>query len=689
LTQSVPNFAHNGNGSTLSATGIRGIVAATRNIGFESGMGVYIDEIYVGRPSAFNQNLDDIQQLEVLRGPQGTLFGRNTIAGAVNITTKKPSEEFEGRLKATVGDRGRANVSGFLSGPIISDKLYGKVSLYTVNRNGFVENAFDDENLSNEDRQGYRVSLVFQPSDTLEVTLSADDMKERTNRLFTQFRSVDPTSPLAGLYGAAFAGNPCCLAAGVVPNLTSQDAGPTENRDLSGQSLKVVWDLNSGHTITSISSRRETDFLLVADDDTTPVLVSHSTFRDTSDLFTQELRLNSVDDDTFNYVVGLYYQNTDSSSTRATTIGTPGVFAGFPNFTNGAGVAITDADGNIIVPIGAIDSQATVKSESFAAFGSLNYSVSEAVTATVGLRYTSEDKSLVFAQQNGTFTGHPTVNASPEIEDSGLSGNISFRYAFDEGSNLYASFARGFKSGGFNPDIVPNDDIVFGEEIAHTFEIGLKSTWMDSRIRLNAAAFYTDYKDQQVQRLGVSSAGGTGFQITNADSKILGGEIELRAMPFENFEFGFTLGLLDHEYKGFGNCSTTEDTQVDVGGQFVLIDCTGNKLSYVPDVTYNLMAQYTLPTSFGEFFARVDHGYKGSSFSEPGNFARTFIPSSNKTDIRVGYLSEDGLFEVSAWGKNIGDNEDLQFSWYIPSFQASYQSFSIGSEYGIDFILNF
>ena len=118
LTKSVPNFVHNGNGSTLSATGIRGVVASTRNIGFESGMGVYIDGVYVGRPSAFNQNLDDILQLEVLRGPQGTLFGKNTIAGAVNITTKKASDVSEGRIKATIGDRGRKNLSGFFFGSI-------------------------------------------------------------------------------------------------------------------------------------------------------------------------------------------------------------------------------------------------------------------------------------------------------------------------------------------------------------------------------------------------------------------------------------------------------------------------------------------------------------------------------------------------------------------------------------------
>jgi len=690
LTKSVPNFVHNGNGSTLSATGIRGVVASTRNIGFESGMGVYIDGVYVGRPSAFNQNLDDILQLEVLRGPQGTLFGKNTIAGAINITTKKPSETMEGRIKATIGDLDRRNISGFISGPIKGDVLLGKISLYSVERDGFVNNAFDNSKLSNENRNGYRVSLVYNPNEDLEIIFNADDMEETTNRMFTQWRGTDVTSPLAGLYNFALADNPCCFASGIVPNLTAQNGDNIENRDLSGQNLQIISDLESGHTFTSISSVRNTDFLLGADDDGTPLDISHSRFEDKSDLFTQELRLDSPDNENYNYVVGLYYLNSDSSASRETRVFTPlGVFDGIPNFLNGAGVPITDAAGNLVLLEGTVASESSVDSESYAVFGSLNYNINDDTTLTVGLRYTSEEKSLQFQQINTAFTGHPNVATSPSIKDSGLSGNVALRYSFNDNMSVYASFSRGFKSGGFNPDIVPNDDIVFDQEIAHTSEIGVKSVFLDNRVRLNLAAFYTDYQDQQVQRLGVSELGGTGFQISNADSEISGLEMELNGNVTDNFEVGVSVGILDHQYKNFANCSTTEDNQVDAGGQFVLLDCAGNKLSFVPDLTYNIMAQYTTTTSVGDLFARVEYGYKGKSFSEPGNFARTAIGSSNTTDFRVGYNDPDGSIEISFWGKNISDKENRLFSWYIPAFQSSYQSFSIGAEYGVDFILNF
>lgn len=686
LANSVPNFTFNGSGNTLAATGIRGIVAATRNIGFESGMGVYIDEVYVGRPSAFNQNLDDVQQVEVLRGPQGTLYGRNTIAGAINITTKEPTNELEGRLKATVGDRERFNVSGFVSGPIIEDVLRAKLSLYSVQREGYVENAFDDSLLNDEDRQGYRASLYFTPTENLEFVLSADDMRERTNRTFTVFRQTDVTSPLAGLYNVVLADDPCCQG---VPNLTSQDGDPREDRDLSGQSLRATYELDSGYSIISISSFRQTDFEIVADDDATPLPTSLSTFADESDLFTQELRIESPADRRFSYVAGLYYQDTESSASRQTAIATPAPFSGIPNFTNGAGFPITDADGNIIEPIGAISSSASVEAESYAVFGSLDFDLTDQLTTTFGLRYTSEEKSLDFVQTNTSFTGQPNVVATPSIDDEGVSGNLSLAYQLNDQVNVYGSFARGFKSGGFNPDIVPNDDIAFGEETVDTFEIGVKSQLLDNRLRLNSAVFFSDYKDQQVQRLGTSPVGGTGFQITNADSEILGFELEATAILFENLQIGGSLGLLDHEYTEFADCSATEDNQLDENGQFILLDCTGNELSYVPDVTYSINGEYTIPANIGDFFVRAEYNFKGEHFSEPGNFERTAIPDADITNVRIGFSDRGGRFELAAFGRNVADNENLQFSWYIPAFQTSYQSFGIGSEYGVDLIVNF
>ncbi len=675
LARSVPNLTFNGNGSTLSAIGIRGIVAATRNIGFESGIGVYVDQVYVGRPAGFNQNLDDIQQVEVLRGPQGTLFGRNTIGGAINITTKTPGDEIEGKIKLTAGDFSRFNASGYISGPIAKDKVYGKLSVYSITRDGFVDNIVDGSTLSDEDRQGYRASLRFTPTDNLEIAISADDMEERTNRMFTQFTSFDVTSPLAGLYLGPLGGNPALAA---TPNLTGQDFTPVEDRDVSGQSLRATLELESGANLVSISSIRETDFLLLADDDTTPIFLSHTTFDDRSELFTQELRWESPVGDTFDYLFGFYYQDSDASASRSTLITTP---PGLPFTVNGAGFTFG--------PVGCICSESSVESESWAVFGSLNYRFTERVSLAVGLRFTDEDKSLNFNQENTAFTGHPNINTQPSISDSGLSGNVSLSYATDN-VTYYGSIGRGFKSGGFNPDIVPNSDITFSEELVWTYELGLKSILADGAVRINGAVFFTDYQDQQVQRLGSSPIGGTGFQISNADSEITGAEVELSALPTENLELGLGIGLLDHEYTSFADCSTTADNAIDpVTGQLVQLDCTGNKLSYVPDVSYSASVKYVVPLGFADLVSRVEFSYKDEVFSEPGNFDRTFVPDQDNIDLRIGLVAEDGSWELSAWGKNLGDNEDEQFSWYIPAFQTSYSSYSIGRQYGVDFIYGF
>jgi iron complex outermembrane receptor protein len=675
LTKSVPNFTFNGNGSTLSALGIRGIVAATRNIGFESGMGVYVDQVYVGRPSAFNQNLDDIQQVEVLRGPQGTLFGRNTIGGAVNITTKTPSNELESKVKLTAGNYNRFNASGFISGPIVEDKVYAKASLYSMQRDGFVDNAFDNSKLSNEDRIGYRASLRFTPTENLDITVSADDMEERTDRAFSQWTATDITSAVYGLYNVVLAENP---ATALEPNLTSQDFRPAENRDLSGQSVKAILDLESGARLVSITSQRDADFLLIADDDAVPAYLSHTTFNDKSELFTQELRWESATNDSYDYLFGIFYQDSDASASRSTLIGTPPPLQGAGNL-NGAGFEY-GADGCIC-------SESTVETESFAVFVSGNYRFTEELSLALGLRYTDEEKSLVFDQTNTAFTGHPDISAQPSIDDSGVSGNISLSYATDNVS-YYASVGKGFKSGGFNPDIVPNDQIGFDEETVLSYEIGAKSTLADGRVGLNAALFFTDYQDQQVQRLGSSSSGGTGFQISNADSEITGAELEITAAATERLELGLSLGLMDTEYTDFDECSTTEDNAV-IDGQLVQIDCAGNRLSYVPDLTYNLSAKYVLPLEFADLIIRGEYSYKDDVYSEPGNFARTYVSDTDTINLRLSLLGASGKWEVSAWGKNIGDNEDEEFSWYIPAFQSAYSSYSIGSEYGIDLVYNF
>jgi iron complex outermembrane receptor protein len=673
LTESVPNFTFNGGGNTLSAIGIRGIVASTRNIGFESGIGVYIDQIYAGRPSAFNQNLDDIVQVEVLRGPQGTLFGRNTIGGAVNITTKTPGNDLEGKIKLTTGSYNRFNASGFISGPIVEDKLYAKASLYTINRDGFVDNEFDDTKLSDEDRKGYRFSLRFTPTDNLEFTFSADDMKERTNRLFTQWKSTDTSSAVYELYNIALADD---ISTAGIPNKTSQNFKPVENRDLSGQSLKIMWDSDSGARLVSITSQRDTDFLLKADDDASPFYSSHTTFSDTSEIFTQEFRWESSSEDNYNYLAGIYYQDSDAAADRSTMIGTPDALVGS---TNGADFLVGSE--------GCLCSQSSVESESYGIFASGNYRFTDELTLALGLRYTEEDKSLIFDQTNTTFTGHPNVSTTPDINDSGVSGNISLSYSADD-ITYYASIGKGFKSGGFNPDIVPNDDISFDKETVISYEAGIKSTLLDNRLRLNAAVFFTDYQDQQVQRLGSSPAGGTGFQITNADSEITGAEIEVTALATENLQFSFSMGLMDTEYTDFDNCSTTADNAM-VDGQFVQLSCNGNKLSYVPDVSYSLSSTYTIPMDFADLVARVEYNYKDDVFSEPSNFERTAVASTNTVNFRVSLLGNETAWEVSAWGKNIGDNEDEQFSWYLPPFQTTYSSYSIGSQYGVDFIYNY
>ncbi|GAB3113432.1 TonB-dependent receptor [Aestuariicella hydrocarbonica] len=633
LVGSVPNLAMDPNGNSLNSWGMRGIVSVTRNAGQESGLGVYIDGVYAGRPAAFNFPMNDIQQVEVLRGPQGSLFGRNTIAGAINITTKKPSEELQGQIKLSLGNYERQDIQGSVAGPIIDGVLSGKISGFSYQQDGYVDNLYDGDSYMSDDRVGGRGALYWTPTESLEITLSADYLEQDNDQLFgmTLEPVLNTLEPGSGWYQPD-------------PYKTNQNDPNRERIESGGTSVTVNWDLPSGHTLTSITSQRSADFILQADDDAGPYTLSYSQFEDNSDTFSQEIRIASPSADNFDYVVGYYYMDQEVDALRSTSV------VGYPDTQTG-----------IIV-------NSSVNSESWALFGTANFYLTDALTLSVGLRYTDEEKDSEYSQVDNVGLGFADVVFSPSQQDDAWSGDISLGYAINESINAYASVRQGVKSGGFQTDIIDFTDVnafVFGPEEAISYELGVKGMFFERRLKVNGAVFRTDYTDMQVGQLL-----GLGFTTTNAgESQIDGLELEVEWLATENLALGLSLGLLDHEYTAYDGCAG-ENTS-----------CKGNKLQLVSDWTASANVDYTFPLSNGSAFnAHLDWTARDNYFTDAVNDPDLVVEQRFLLNGRIGYVTADDSLSVHLWAKNLTDEEYDALLWKYPVTPLFYGAQTSGLE---------
>jgi iron complex outermembrane receptor protein len=617
IIHNVPNLMMDPNGNSLNSWGMRGIVSVTRNAGQESGLGVYIDGVYAGRPTAFNVPLNDIQQVEVLRGPQGSLFGRNTIAGAINITTRRPGDEVSGEIRASAGNFSTYGLQGSVSGPLVDGVLGGKISAYSFQRDGYVDNPINGQDYMSDDRVGGRGALYWTPSDAVEVVFAADIMELDNKQTWGQTLEPQLNVFVPDWYQAD-------------PFLVTNNDPSWDKVETGGGSLTINWDLANGHTLTSITAQRYADFDLIGDDDAGPITLTYSHFVDDSDTFSQEFRLTSPTSETFDYIAGFYYLDQEVKAIRDTPL------VPYPDTVVG------------------IFSDTVVKTDAWAIFGTANFYLSDAFTLSIGLRYTDEEKETDFTQIENAGLGFPNVTFTPSQQDDGVSGDISLIYAVNDNMNVYGSIRKGIKSGGFQTDIIFFDDpslFEFGPEEALSFELGLKGQSSDRRFKANAAIFRTDYTDMQVGQLL-----GLGFTTTNAgESEITGVELELDWLATDNLALGLSAGFLDHEYTEYFDC-------VDIG-----IHCSGNDLQLVPDTTLAVTIDYSVPLQGGSSLEfHIDANHRAEYFTDAVNDPDLLIEDRTLLNARLGYEWQDKGLGIYVWGKNLTDETYDILRWKYP-----------------------
>jgi iron complex outermembrane receptor protein len=620
----IPNAGQSGGigGTIQGLVSIRGISTLVRFVGLETGVGFYVDGVYMGRPENFNQDLIDIDRIEVLRGPQGAVFGKNTIAGAINIITKSPSDSFTGMVEAQYGNYDHRRLRGYVSGPL-SDTLSASLSGGYTKRDGFVEHLTDGQDLDDADQLSLRGKLRFQPSDRADFVLAADLLEddshpsffEVTDFAFAPFTTEEDQASLA------------------TPFTTNNEFENSLDRSVKGLSLTGDIEVGEGN-LDIIFGYRDSDWQASLDDDKTSLEIFPDRFSQETEAYSAEIRYSQALNDRFDFMIGAYYYSQDSNGIGDFALGD--FLVGVPGVN--APITLTSS----------------VDSESIALFFNTNYAISDALNLEVGGRWVSESKDATHNQEDFSGIFGSTSFARSRTDDD-FAPTVSLTYNIGASNTVYARYAEGFKSAGFNTDFVTAgvSNLEVAPEFATSYEIGWKSTFADGRARLNMAAFSTDYEDLQLSQIV-----GAGVSLNNAaEATIQGLEAELLATLNDYVDFNASLGILDATYDNFPGCPAAGSSPASV----ITSNCEGNFLNLAPEVTFAAGLQITYPIGeLGDLFLRTDYNYRDDVFFEPQNDPRLSGESRSLIDVRGGIVNDE--WELIAWARNVTDETYVNFA---------------------------
>ncbi len=677
-------------GRTGISFNIRGIGNSETLITFDPAVSVYLDGILIAKNTGSLLDVLDLERIEVLRGPQGTLYGRNTMGGAVNYITRKPSDEFEGNVQAKIGNYGRKDLRGMLNLPLLgSDSALGELNLKLngglLNRDGLQDNTYGlpplmqggktasspQNELGTVDREVFTAQLQWAPNDSFSATYMYD---------YTKIDEA-PESPWV------VTTNPDTFFGSVMApyEVTDESKRPTSiavehimiaETDVEGHSLTLNWELSDNLSLVSLTGYRDMFNYGEADSDGTPI---GATFpnppiptvlitRDQQEYqsLSQEFRLlGSGFDAQLDYSLGLYYMDEEGDLFNETT-------------------AAGRANSNI----------AYYENEAWAAYGQGTYNFSDALSLTVGGRYTEEDRIMDKALVPGTNAGEPlTVNdvrkdpalstfLYPGASESfnNFSWLVSLGYNWSPDILTYAKISTGFQSGGFNArDILPSDFATgFDEETITAYELGWKSTF-DNRFQVNGAIFFSDYDDKRVNQFDPVNL--VSIQRNAGVVEIYGAEVELLAQLTEHWRAGVNYGYTHKEYIEYE------------GGSGEDLSDSAN-FPFSPDNTASANLMYEHPLNFGLLKARVDWSYRDNMTFLTPQPERNSSGPLQLWNARIA-LEElngpgDSTMSFALWGKNLTDEGYYNFGVNIfSSFGFDINTYGEPMTWGMDVAINF
>ena len=666
IAEQVPNFSVDGafGPSGPPQLSIRGVTVLDFSDANESSIAMYFDEIYMGTTSGQTSQLFDLQRMEVLRGPQGTLYGRNTTGGVVHFLSNQPTEEFEAGMSFQYGSFNQTIFEGHLSGPL-SDNFRARVAVKYNKDDGYQTNLATGTDFAETDVFAIRGIFDWDANEDLMISAKVyfSDSKG-TQPGYGFWGTLDPVSGERCSL-ARIENSECANSAGFrdpdpdPEHIYSEfDSMPNEV-EIFGASLKFDWDFEHFNFV-SITGYGEVDKVLREDCDGTSV-ASPNCFGDwtgdTDHQLTQEIRF-SGQYGSADWIIGGFYYDDEKFVTV------------------------------VVPPFGGFGSFATTEAQSWAIFGQADVQISDNTTLVLGVRYTEEDRDLhdltvVVGGTGGTNQGVPIVGpVSDTTSTEKTTGKIGLEWQRSDSTMLYASISTGFKSGFFNTTLLGAADErgPVGEESITSFEVGLKSTMWDNRARLNAAAFYYDYQDFQASGVVLINGVPVSRFINAGDVTMYGGELELALVPTANWDLRLGVGLLDTEFKA--------PPDVNIGGQPI----DGKETPVSPSVSLNGLVRYIHDMGdTGTASFQVDFSWKDDFFFGPDNDPFESQDSFGLVNLRGSWQSRDNRYELSVFAENVF-NEKYNIFGFISSssaFTGAYKVWGMPQRLGIRIGVNF
>ena len=691
ITQLQPSLQFYSTNPRNSAANIRGLGApfGLTNDGIEQGVGIYVDQVYYSRIASATFDFTDTDRIEILRGPQGTLYGKNTTAGAINISTRPPSFTPEARVELSGGNydffQGKASVSG----PIVGDTLALRLSTSVTTRQGTIYNVRTGKNLNSQDNASFRGQLLWKPTDTLDLTLYGDYNRQDPQCCVQYYVRTGATQrPLNRQYAALAAAQGYAVpSTNAFDRLTDVDTPLRAKQELGGTSLLANLNLGAA-TLTSVTAYRfwhwdpsnDRDFIGLP-------ITTVSANPSQQSQFSQELRIASNGKRTFDYVAGAFYfyQKID---TQGLQVQGPAASAFLLNPTSAGGMNPATLNGLTAVnTIGFTNTSAAL-------FGKLTWHATDTLQIAGGLRLNYDQKDGSYVSVVTTGTGSTTLtsdqrgvlspqNYTPKFDKWNVSGDITAAYTVTPDVHAYATYARSYKSGGINLSGLPLDAAnnpilsaatVKPEQVNH-YELGLKTQFFDRRATVNFAAFWTDISDYQATvtngQLGVLR----GYLANAGKVRTRGIEIDSAFRPTSRFNLYANGAFTDAKYVKFvdapcppelsggttaaaGQAASPAGTPGGISPQNC--DISGQRLPGVSKWAFSYGAEYDVPAKVGridgQFYIGYDGSYRSKFSSNPSASAYTDIDGYALSNFRIGFKAKND-FNVFGWVRNAFDQD--------------------------------
>jgi iron complex outermembrane receptor protein len=630
-----------GEGNNASLT-LRGVGLSDFNDNNEGPVAVYVDDVYVSALSGVTFQLFDIDRVEVLRGPQGTLYGRNTTGGLVHFVTAKPTEEMQGYVEVTAAENSQFKVEGAISGSL-TENMQGRLSFAHNEHDGYVKNRGPGTNdANNTDNNTGRLQLAIQPSESVDILLNVHGSKNDADMGSWQHEST--FTPDGGITSLALPADvdyyetcPGCDVFGYVDNDGDPWAGAYDRDgklqiENSGGSAKLTWDIGE-MTFTSITAYENFKRDFGEDTDVSPYKIIHNTYTSDIDQYTQEFHL-SGETDRLHWLTGLFYYDAE-------------VDGGFEIDASGIDFLIGDANYN-------------QQTESWSVFGQVEYDLTERWSVNGGLRYTDEERELDYlsVENNGLLPpeNNTMFDYDDTIETDNVTGQVGLNWHPTDDMLLYGTISLGNKSAGFNTGLLDETglfgatnraDVPYDEEELTSYELGIKTDLFDGSSRLNASIFYYDYSDfQAFAFVNLNQV------IFNTDATISGMELEFVTHPIEGLEIMLGAAYLDAE---------AEDIPLGDGSGA----SRDRDMTLAPEYSLNGLFRYQWPVFSGSLAVQADFTYQDEVYFDIQNHPVSSEDSYDIWNARISYYGASENWSVTAFVNNLTDEEYRSYSFDV------------------------